>query len=317
MLLDLKPQELFRYEGISPCPEDVDKFWDDSIKEMESIDPQIEMKRAVPWLRNVEAFDLYFTGVGGERIYAKYLRPVNVRKAPVVFVFHGYSAKSPGWTECMTYVSQGFCVAALDCRGQGGKSQDLGGVAGNTFHGHIIRGIDSESPKDMLFRKIFLDTAQLVRIVEKFKETDENRMFAAGGSQGGGLALACAALAPQIKKAAVSYPFLSDYKRVWEMDMDERAYIELKQYFRNFDPRHEREDEIFTRLGYIDVQNLAKRINAAVYMFTGLMDNTCPPSTQFAVYNKIQSEKKVFFYPEFGHEELPDSSEIILEWFLQ
>lgn len=317
MQLDLKPQELFEYMGSSPCPQDMDNFWDESINEMESIDPQVEMNRAVPWLRNVEAFDLYFIGVGGERIYAKYLRPAKVKKAPVVYVFHGYSAKSPGWTACLSYVSQGFCVAALDCRGQGGMSQDLGGVVGNTFHGHIIRGLDSDSPKDLLFRKIFLDTAQLVRIVEKFEEVDENRMFATGGSQGGALALACAALTPKIKKAAACYPFLCDYKRVWEMDMDERAYIELKQYFRNFDPLHEREAELFTRLGYIDIQNLAKRIKAEVYLFTGLLDNTCPPSTQFAAFNKIQSKKNVFFYPEFGHEELPDSAERIMEWFLQ
>ena len=101
------------------------------------------------------------------------------------------------------------------------------------------------------------------------------------------------------------------------MDMNERAYRELKDYFRHFDPRHEREDEIFNRLGYIDVQNIAKRIKAEVLMFTGLMDNVCPPSTQFAAFNKITSNKKVIFYPEFGHEGLPDSSEIAMEWFLQ
>ena len=97
--------------------------------------------------------------------------------------------------------------------------------------------------------------------------------------------------------------------------MAERAYVELKDYFRRFDPRHENCDEIFMKLGYIDIQNLAPRIKGKMLMLTGLMDNVCPPSTQFAAYNKITSEKKVIFYPDFGHEGLPDAEEITLKWF--
>ena len=56
-------------------------------------------------------------------------------------------------------------------------------------------------------------------------------------------------------------------------------------------------------------------MKAKMLMFTGLMDNVCPPSTQFAAYNKITSEKKVVFYPDFGHEGLPESDVIALDWF--
>ena len=87
------------------------------------------------------------------------------------------------------------------------------------------------------------------------------------------------------------------------MDMDERAYEELRSYFRYHDPMHEREDEIFYRLGYIDVQNLAPRIRADFTMYTGLLDNVCPPSTQFAAFNKIPgSNKRAVLMPDFGHE---------------
>jgi cephalosporin-C deacetylase len=130
-----------------------------------------------------------------------------------------------------------------------------------------------------------------------------------GGSQGGGLTLACAALEPRIKLAAPIFPFLCDYRRVWEMDLAKGAYDELAYYFRMFDPLHEREEEIFTKLGYIDCQNLAPRIKAEVLMYTGQMDQTCPPSTQFAAYNKITSKKNVIFYPDFGHEKLPGESD--------
>ncbi len=107
------------------------------------------------------------------------------------------------------------------------------------------------------------------------------------------------------------YPFLSDYQRTWEMDLDVAAYEELRQLFRRFDPRHERSDEIFTRLGYIDVQHLAARIRARVLMAVGLMDTICAPSTQFAAYNKITSEKDLVIYPDLAHETLPEFADRI------
>jgi cephalosporin-C deacetylase len=141
-------------------------------------------------------------------------------------------------------------------------------------------------------------------------------IYAYGGSQGGALTIACAALEPRVSKAAVLFPFLSDFKRVWEMDLDILAYAELKDYFRNFDPKHEREDEIFTKLGYIDVQNLAARVKADVLMFTGLMDNICPPSTQYAVYNKMTCKKRHVLYPDYTHEDLKGSADMVFDFLV-
>jgi cephalosporin-C deacetylase len=93
------------------------------------------------------------------------------------------------------------------------------------------------------------------------------------------------------------------------MDQAQHAYEELRMYFRTFDPRHEREEEVFTKLGYIDCQHLAPRIRGEVLMFTGLMDNICPPSTQFAAYNRITAPKDMVLYPDFGHENLPGQTD--------
>ena len=78
----------------------------------------------------------------------------------------------------------------------------------------------------------------------------------------------------------------------------------------------EREEEIFTLLGYIDNQHLAHRIRAEVMMFTGLIDTICPPSTQFAAYNKILSPKRVVLYPDFGHEHLPEADDLGLTFLM-
>ncbi len=316
-LIDMPLEELMNYQGINPCPPDIDKYWEEALAEMKQVDPDVQLVPAEFQVPFAECFHLYFTGVRGARIHAMYLRPVGAKEPhPAVLQFHGYSGNAGNWSDKLNYVAAGFSVAAMDCRGQGGKSEDAGGVKGNTLHGHIIRGLDGE-PDDLLFRQIFLDAAQLAGIIMSMPEVDEVRVGAMGGSQGGALTLACGSLEPRIKKLAPAYPFLCDYKRVWEMDLAKDAYAELTQYFRRFDPLHKREEEIFRKLGYIDVQNLTKRIKGEVIMGVGLMDTICPPSTQFAAYNKITSPKKMMIYPDFGHEELPGFNDAVFSFMME
>ena len=316
-LIDMPLEKLRSYKGSSPCPKDIDKFWDSSIAEMKAIDPEVELLPSDFQAPYAECFDMYFTGVGGARVFAKLLRPKPLKKKhPAIVMFHGYSGNSGDWCDKLPYVAAGFTVAALDCRGQAGNSEDVGGVIGNTFKGQIIRGLDS-GPDKMLFRQIYLDCAQLAGLVMQLPEVDATRVAAMGGSQGGGLTLACASLEPRICRAAPVFPFLCDYKRIWDMDLDINAYAELREYFRWFDPTHSREDEVFRRLGYIDVQNITKRIRGKIMMVTGLMDNICPPSSQFAAYNKITSPKDVVIYPDFGHEGLPGNNDRIFRFMME
>jgi cephalosporin-C deacetylase len=314
-VFEMPLKELHRYQGINPKPDDFEEYWQRALADLQGTADQVELIPASFQCSAAQCFDLYFNGVGGARIHAKYLRPqASAEPHPAVLLFHGYTGNSGNWQDKLAFVSQGFSVAALDCRGQGGLSEDRGAVTGTTHSGHIIRGLDDD-PDKLLFRQIFLDTAQLARIVMSFKEVDAARVGTHGGSQGGALSLVCASLQPKVKACSAAFPFLCDYRRVWEMDLAEGAYEELKIYFRLFDPTHVREQEIFRTLGYIDVQNLAPRIQADVLMGTALMDQICPPSTQFAAYNKIRSNKEMVLYPDFGHEELPGFMDRVFAFF--
>ncbi|MGN0802455.1 MAG: acetylxylan esterase [Candidatus Faecivicinus sp.] len=316
-ILDMPLKELLVYKGMNECPADLDAFWDEGIAEMEALGTDYELVPAYS-TSAAECYDMYFTGVGGARIHAIFIRPKHIEKpVPAVAEFHGYTGDCGSFRSKLCWAAAGMCAAALDCRGQGGRSEDNGRVPGNTHHGHIIRGLDDADPRKLYYRSVYLDTAQLVRILMAMDIVDETRVGAYGGSQGGGLTLACAALSPKLNRAAPQYPFLSDYRRVWDMDLAKDAYAELAEYFRHFDPLHEREAEIFTRLGYIDVHNMAHRIRARVRMYTGLMDNICPPSTQFAAYNNILSEKDYQIYPDFGHEAFPLQEDDVMKFMLE
>lgn len=314
-VLDKPLAELEVYTGINPKPVGFDDYWQRALDEVRSIDPCPVLERAVaPRPKNAELFDLWFTSVGGARIYAKYARPkIPDSPAPAILEFHGYSGQSGEWQDRLRFTSEGVCVAAMDCRGQAGKSQDAASVLGNTLNGHIIRGL-AEGPEKLLFRSIFLDTVQLFRVISSLDEVDSSRISSLGGSQGGALSIACASLEPRLARCVAVFPFLSDYKRVWEMDLAKDAYAELKTYFRNFDPTHNNEEHIFEALGHIDVHHLAPRIRAETLMAITLQDNICPPSTQFAIFNSISARKSRIIYPDFGHEHLPGFPDIAFDF---
>jgi cephalosporin-C deacetylase len=321
LTFDFPLEKLYTYQGLNPKPVDHDTYWDKALAEMRALEAKVELVPAEFQVPFAECFHMYFTGVGGARVHAKLVRPKNAKAPhPAILLFHGYSGDSGDFSDKLAYVAAGYTVAALDCRGQGGLSEDTGGVGGNTQHGHIIRGLDDAlngQPKKLLFRQIFLDCAQMAKIVMEMPDVDPKRVGATGGSQGGALTVACIGLEPRIQRAAPVFPFLSDYKRVWEMDQAKDAYSELKEFFRHFDPVHEKENAIFEKLGYIDIQFLAPRIRSNVLWAIGLMDTICPPSSQFAAYNKITSQKAMVMYPDFGHEGLPGLNDKIYTFMME
>jgi len=312
--------QLKKYNGSSPKPDDFDAYWSRALAELDAQSLEYELVPAAITSPLAECFHLYFTGVGGARVHAKLVRPIassTENQGPAMAMFHGYSCDSGDWFDKIAYAAHGITVLALDCRGQGGLSEDNLQVKGTTLRGHIIRGLDDPDPDKLYFRNVFLDTVQTVRILMSMPHVDAERVGVHGCSQGGALATACAGLEPRVKLAVPVYPFLTDYRHAWEMGASTSAYEELVYYFRWFDPNHEREDDIFEKLGYIDISNLADRIKAKVLFVTGLADTICPPSTQFAVYNRIRSSKELLVYPEYGHEYIPRLSDRTLELFLK
>lgn len=313
--VDMPVEELFKYKGSSPCPADFDKYWDDALSEMNAINPEVEfVKKDFP-SKVCDMFDLFYTGTKNARIHAKVAIPKNQDgKMPAVLCFHGLSGHADTWSDLLKYASQGYVVAAMDARGQGGLSEDVGGVKGSTWPSPFMRGIEGDK-HDLLMRDVYLDTALLAKCIMSLDYVDETRVATQGGSQGGALSIVCASLVPEIKKCAPWCPYLSDFKHVYDIGLNKDAYEGLQYYFRIIDPAHERETEIFEKLGYIDIQNFAKRLKAELLLQVGLVDTICPPSTQFAMYNKVTAKKNAILYPEYAHEIPPEGFDRIIEFF--
>lgn len=306
------------YQGTNPCPADFDTFWEKRKEEADAIPLEYTVTDYAVQEHCPTLFqELHYRGIKGELLYAKYIRPRSDRPVPLILQFHGYPGATRSWMELASFAGMGFAVLAVDCPGQGGFSEDKGGFQGTTVSGHIIAGLDGPA-EDMYYVRMHQDSRILCRIAAQLPEIDEKRIYVNGGSQGGALGLACTALNPEyVKKAAILYPFLADYQKIWEMGADIIPYEGLRYYTRWFDPKGERTEEIFTKLGYIDTMNFAHLVRQEILFGTGLRDVWCLPITQYGVYNKLQGKKRHIIFPDFGHEEIQEFDDMTIPYFCE
>lgn len=306
------------YQGSTPIPEDFDAFWASRMAEADQIPLCYTVTPTVfSGYDTCEFLELRFRGMGGANLYAKYVRPRTNNRVPLVLQFHGYPGASRSWIEQASFVGMGCAIIAMDCPGQGGYSEDVGGFPGTTVAGHIVAGIDGD-PKGLYYVRLYQDIRILCRTLRELPGIDTSRIFVNGGSQGGAQGIACAALnADLINRAAILYPFLSDYRMIWEMGADTIAYEGLRYYARWYAHDGECWPESFRKLSYIDTMNFAHLVKCPVLFGTGLSDDICPPITQCAVFNRLGGPKRRFLYPGFGHEEIQEFDDLLLTFFAQ
>lgn len=304
------------YLGISPKAEDFEEYWKESVEDMNKTDFTYTLEKKEFPMKDIEIFDLYFKGMNNERVHCELVKPKEIKgKIPAVMSFHGYTSNADSIYSKVPYAYNDMAFLAFEVPGQGGKSEDNYTADGPTLYGQIIRGVDDKDKKKLFFRNIYLNALKASIILGNMDFIDEDRIGTTGKSQGGALSLVVASLNKKIKSSAVIYPFLSDFKKIFEMNMCEDVYVEFKNWFRKYDTLHEKEDEFFERLSYIDVQNFADKVDCNVLFITALLDTTCPPITQFAIYNKLNCSKDLKVYCEYTHERLPYSDDIIYKFF--
>jgi cephalosporin-C deacetylase len=293
------------YFGSQSKPADFEQFWDNGKRIIQELEQDYQLIPHEVYSTVAQGYDLFFHAHDDAKIHCQLLQPKNNQGPwPVQFQFHGYHGSSGDWGDKIGLVAEGYCVVAMDVRGQGGASQDYSQTNGGTLKGHIIRGVE-DGPEKLFYRQVFLDIYQLTQLICQLPDIDETRMSVYGASQGGALALVCAALEPKIQQSFVLYPFLSDYREAFRLNVTDSAYEELAYWFRFRDPMHLKEALFFQTLDYIDIQYLVNRVKGKVIWGIGLEDKICPPKTQFAVFNQLTCEKEMIAFPEYGHEYIP------------
>ncbi len=246
--------------------------------------------------KGVQAYAVRFDGFGGGRLAGWYLRPDSRGKMPGVCFYHGYSGRAPRPLDLVSFASQGICVLSMDCRGQNGQSQDAAVYPEGYQMGWMTQGI--REPSKYYYRYVYADAVRALELLARREEVDEKRIAITGISQGGGLTLAAAALSERPVLALPDIPYLCDYRRATSI-AGAGPYLEIPTFLKSFPGLTE---QAFRTLSYCDCVNLAPWIKCRTVICNCLWDDVCPPSTIFAVYNHMVSEKQMEIYPYHKHE---------------
>ncbi|KJL33735.1 acetylxylan esterase [Microbacterium azadirachtae] len=297
---DLPLDQLQSYQPLREEPADFDDFWTETLRASRG-HGSARFTAAPSPLRSILVEDVTFPGFAGQPIKGWMLRPADGDIRATVVQYIGYSG-GRGVPEQWTLLpSAGYAVLVMDSRGQG-NSGAVGDTAdpvgsGPQIAGRLSAGI--EDPQDYYYRRIFTDAACAVDAARSHVLVDPDRVVVAGGSQGGGIALAAAGLCDGLAGAMIDVPFLSHFRRALRIT-DAAPYNELTRYMQT---RRGEEDDVFRVLSYFDGVNFAARATARALFSVALCDMVCPPSTVYAAFNTYATDdKEMAVYPYNGHE---------------
>jgi cephalosporin-C deacetylase len=301
---DLSVDELASYDPGLKAPVDLNAFWEHTLAETRAHDLDPALERAKSPLVAVESFDVSWRGYGGDPVkgWLHLPAPALRSEAPLraVVQYQGYGGGRGLVFEDVFWAAAGYAHLVMDTRGQGsgwsvGDTPDPAGSA-PAQPGYMTRGITD--PDDYYYRRVYADAVRAVEFIRSVEGVDGSRVAVTGGSQGGGLSLAAAALADGVWAVMPDVPFLCDFRRSSQVALTD-PYLEIVRYLAAHRDHH---DRAFATLAYFDGAILARRATAPALFSVALMDETCPPSTVYAAFNAYGGEKEIVAYPYNDHE---------------
>ncbi len=185
---------------------------------------------------------------------------------------------------------------------------------------YITQGI--ESPYTCIYRSIIGHCLRALDVLGAQPEVNAERLVVGGMSQGGGLALVTAALAPAATLCLADMPWLcalelalslldrSKYKK-----MGAGRYPDARGLIADYADAHPAvAEQVYRTYSYFDPLSHAPNVRCPVQMSAGGRDPSCKPPTVYAVFNELKGEKEMLYLPTTGHDIVPAMHEAHWNW---
>ena len=287
----------------------INAFWKETLDELASVpmdaeveisDPEGVMHEAVKTFQNYSA---RMTSFGGIKIRGWYTTPIGEPPAggfPALITAPGYFGIQ---SLSMHYVRHGYAVLALYPRGQGESVVEwkLDHATKATYH--------ADDRYRYYYRGAFADLVRGVDFLSERPEVDSNRIGTWGMSQGGGFALAIAALDKRIKAASAEV--------AWPLNFKDSVKIEdapYGEYYTMLKENPEKKELIMENLVYFDAYNLGKNISCPTLMNAVIIDPVHPYHTIMPVFERLPAKKSIIVYPDIEHGTRADFARHTLDW---
>lgn len=171
------------------------------------------------------------------------------------------------------------------------------------FHGHdafhqeeykVSRGYfaeGAEEPRTWVFRRMIQNAYLAAKVLQAQPEVDEDRIAAAGMSQGGGMSIWLGALCPIVKVVCADMPFLSAIRHTLSKPVHRYPLKELLDFAEGIPLGKER---ILHTLSYYDTVNMATFCRVPTQVSMGLKDPSVRPECVQATFDALPGPKTSF-----------------------
>ena len=305
----------FAPEQITPVttmPDDFKPFWQSQINQAQQVPMTVERS----WIAELSdhRIDRYLIKLQayqpGQFVYGYLTIPKQSGRFPAVFSPPGAGIKPLTPNKHRFYGEQGMIRFDMEIHGirpdlDKATYNEISQAFGKDNNSYLVNGLDDRD--SYYLKKAYLSSLRVLDYLTTLPEWDGKNLIAQGGSQGGALALVTAALDKRITAVAANHPALSDiiaYKQG-----QAGGYPHLFTRYTGMDTPAK-----LNTLRYYDVVNFARLITVPTFMTWGFNDNVCPPTTSYAVYNIISSEKQALVTPVNEHWVSTNTRYKILDW---
>lgn len=295
----------FSPEKIQPFtqePKDFNTFWQGNLDELAKIPLSYTKEIAKEYC--TDKVDCYLVKIPVSRrkqcVYGYLFYPKNAQpgKHPVVLCPPGAGIKTiKEPLRHKYYAENGFIrleieIHGLDPRLPKETFDDISRTFNSDPTGYLENGIDN---RDRYYMKhVYLALVRCIDLLTSLPEWDGRNVAVQGGSQGGALALVAAGLDKRVNLCVVNHPALSDMAGYTEKGRT-GGYPHFNRMTGLYTPSN------ISTMAYYDVVNFARKVKATTYMTWGYNDNTCPPTTSYAVWNTLNCEKESLITPINEH----------------
>ncbi|MDR0981769.1 MAG: acetylxylan esterase [Culturomica sp.] len=249
----------------------------------------------------------------GSFVYGYLTKPKKSGKYPIVFNPPGAGIKPMNPTTTLYYANNGIICFNMEIHGidpalEKTRYDEISAAFNMGDNGYLENGLDDRD--NYYMKKVYMACVRALDYLTALPDYDGSNLIAQGGSQGGALALITTGLDSRVTLCVANHPALSD---MGAYPAGQAAGY--PHFFRKFH-KQDTPEKIKT-MAYYDVVNFARLIKVPVYMTWGFNDDTCPPTTSYAVYNVITSQKEALITPINEHWVSENTRRLQMEWIIK
>lgn len=298
-------------------PADFLDFWNKNIEDMRAFPLTYTKTKADEYC--TDKIDCYLLKITLNRqkqaVYAYLFYPKGARKGqcPVVLCPPGAGIKTIKEPLRHKYYAENGCIRmemeihGMDPRLPQETFDDITKAFNGRDNGYLFNGL--EDPNRYYMKRVYLALIRCLDLLTSLPEWDGRNVIVQGGSQGGALSMVAAALDSRVTQCIVNHPALSDMAAYSAGRTGGYPHFNRVEGMFN--------DRTLRTMAYYDVVNFARHITCDTYMTWGYNDDTCPPTTSYAVWNTLTCPKEALITPINEHWTSDETEYRQMEWMLK